>query len=616
MTGRLGQRRDGWRILAVAVTVLSLTALMPAGPPITGGQGQSPSPVSTTLPLTPSDPIHHAAGGCTGVGTASPTCSPLGVDSSTRPSAAATWWNLTSRSPAAPAPRTGMAAVFDPIDGYLLLFGGRNATFVFGDTWTFANGVWTELFPSSSPSARFWAGATWDAGGQDVLLFGGSYNATTFFGDTWTFHHGVWTQLTLSVAPTAREAPQMAYDYSDSMVILFGGLDRTATAFADTWKFVGGGWSHLFPSSSPVADAAGMFTYDGTDGYLVLFGGTNNTATFGFTWIYHAGVWTELFPAVAPSARLFPSADVAPFLSGTVLFSGLTSSAAVPGDLWLFHGGGWTQLAATTALGSRGLGSLSYDGRGGLDYFGGELAPIPGRLVAETWSYAAPLMLNITPNFPISDVGAGEGFTTLSSGGVAPTTVNWSFGDSTPNGSLGFHRFTRTGVFTVHATMLDLVGQSVNATTFVTVVAAPKVVLGFTFHGHPSPVVNTTVQFTATVTKGVPPYRYLWTFSDGSTLAVPNANHTFTSTGPAGVRLNVTDSANGVALASLNFTVVGETSSSSSWLLPLVIIGVVVAVVAVVAVLLLRRRRPPAPSPGAANPPPPGTPQPPSPPVY
>jgi hypothetical protein len=75
---------------------------------------------------------------------------------------------------------------YDPKDGYGVLFGGDNnsSSWVYGDTWKFQNGNWTNITPSLSPSARGFASMTYDAQDGYVLLFGGGGGAQQFWGDT------------------------------------------------------------------------------------------------------------------------------------------------------------------------------------------------------------------------------------------------------------------------------------------------------------------------------------------------------------------------------------------------------------------------------------------------
>src|SRR5277367_2161179 len=47
-----------------------------------------------------------------------------------------------------PSAREGAASAYDAKDGYLVLFGGKNASSYLNDTWILANGHWKMLSPS------------------------------------------------------------------------------------------------------------------------------------------------------------------------------------------------------------------------------------------------------------------------------------------------------------------------------------------------------------------------------------------------------------------------------------------------------------------------------------
>ncbi|MGD0251017.1 MAG: alkaline phosphatase family protein, partial [Thermoplasmata archaeon] len=134
------------------------------------------------------------------------------------------WTNLTSESPTAPSARAQAAEVYDPADGYILLFGGHNAspTGQFSDTWTYQNGIWTQLHPSTHPTARRGAMITYDTDCGCAVLYGGTHG-TTYLNDTWTYKAGVWTNITGTLGPSG--VPQirsagMAFDAVNNEIVL------------------------------------------------------------------------------------------------------------------------------------------------------------------------------------------------------------------------------------------------------------------------------------------------------------------------------------------------------------------------------------------------------------
>jgi len=152
--------------------------------------------------------------------------------------------NWTSLSPSiSPPPRRAAGMTYDTSDGYVLLFGGLSFTDA-NDSWVFSAGKWTQLHPRSAPEVRVAMSMTYDARDGYVVLFGGrDDNYGAILGDTWTFHHGVWTEIFPSKSPSARQGAAFAYDTADRVAVLFGGnTSYGTTLLADTWTFAHGAW--------------------------------------------------------------------------------------------------------------------------------------------------------------------------------------------------------------------------------------------------------------------------------------------------------------------------------------------------------------------------------------
>jgi hypothetical protein len=97
---------------------------------------------------------------------------------------------------------------------------------------------WNLRYTSAAPG-RLGAMAT-DSQRQRIVLLDGDYPGTSTVGanqpyHTWTYSDGVATQLMTSVAPEPRAAAAMSYDSARGVVVLFGGSG--AGGFADTWEF-------------------------------------------------------------------------------------------------------------------------------------------------------------------------------------------------------------------------------------------------------------------------------------------------------------------------------------------------------------------------------------------
>jgi hypothetical protein len=302
--------------------------------------------------------------------------------------------------------------VYDASDGYVLLFGGDNATGfppvcsfgcarAFNDTWEFKAGVWKPLH-IPAPSPRLGASMVYDAADGYVLLFGGELWSTAgpgaLTGETWSYHAGAWTNR-MSAGPSARFDAPIAFDQAAGDVLLYGGVLSNGTVARDTWTYFGGLWS-VVPSSGPPPDAyQESMTYDAADGYVLLLG-TSASSIAGLSanvsWAFHQGRWTEVISSSSP-----------PFLWGAwVAFDPAAGFVILVGEqlnpneggffnvTWGYFGGAWFPVPTLTPSLRLGLSPLTFDPLDGfLLAFGGEQWPngtLPGTLLNDTWAFEVP----------------------------------------------------------------------------------------------------------------------------------------------------------------------------------------------------------------------------------
>jgi Kelch motif len=255
----------------------------------------------------------------------------------------------TEEHPAqSPAPRTGAAMVYDTASGQLLLFGGSRTardTGFFADTWVWTGTTWQQLHPATSPPARHNADMIYDAADQDVVLFGGF--GGRYLGDTWTWNGSTWTQQDTGTAPEPRDTGSFAYDAATGTGILYGGYDGNIPAFTDTWSWNGSTWHRLHPTAKPGrVSAAWQMTGDPATGQVMLFGGQRaNHTNADATWAWNGTTWTQLNPASAPRGRGLGAMSYDSATQQIVIFGGQDADQdGYPATSWAWNGTTWHKL--------------------------------------------------------------------------------------------------------------------------------------------------------------------------------------------------------------------------------------------------------------------------------
>lgn len=150
------------------------------------------------------------------------------------------WRKIGSEGPSA---RYGHAMATDETTKELILFGGRDANGVSGETWrlnlatTGSTAVWQKLSPSSSPLARFGHSMTWDPVRERIVLTGGEgTSASQSFEDTWEWDSPGQRWVLRNVVPLEGRAGHVSFfDRKRGLLLAFGGFShREAGRFALT----------------------------------------------------------------------------------------------------------------------------------------------------------------------------------------------------------------------------------------------------------------------------------------------------------------------------------------------------------------------------------------------
>ena len=495
------------------------------------------------------------------------------------------WYNVTGSHN--PVGRNRLAMAPDPTLGGLVMFGGYNppnSPQFFSDTWLLAGGLWTQLHPATSPSARATMQMAWDSSDSVDVMFGGHppFGSPTDLNDTWSFAgtgNGAWTQHPTPANLSLREGYAMCDDPADHGVLLFGGDSGASGApgMNDTWIYRAGSWTELHPTHVATNRSDTSCAWDAAAGEDVMFGGLTGEAgsSLGDTWAFKADNWT-LVTTTGPSVRFPNSISESP--TGTlVTFSGGCPAGACGNDTWQFANGAWSPIGERIPPTDRSWAGLAYDNSTNASYiFGGTLSSPYAGWTNETYELAAPTLaagtLINTFDVGVPAVASVQTGPTVAGGQL---TVDWGDGSNpsivTTGGSFYAvsHHYGAAGTYNATFTWTDALGRILATYLVFQVDGAPTVsVAASPNSGNTTPL---AVAITASVTGGTGPYSFSWLAGDGSATQMStsssgtlSATHSYATNGTFEVHLTVTDGDAKSASATTNVTVTNSSPSHHS----------------------------------------------------
>ncbi len=151
-------------------------------------------------------------------------------------------------------PRWGYAMAHDPDRRTTVLFGGDYGGGRRADVWELTNGVWAQVHNGfgTAPSPRVAAEMAYDSDRRVMVLYGGSTNDGPS-GETWEWANGVWTQITTATSEV-RSSFGMAYDKTRGVMVRYGG-NGVGGRGRTTFEYDGTTWSVAVASSHPAIAA-------------------------------------------------------------------------------------------------------------------------------------------------------------------------------------------------------------------------------------------------------------------------------------------------------------------------------------------------------------------------
>ena len=366
----------------------------------------------------------------------------------------------------------------------------------------------------------------------------GSYTVVLTVKDSSSPQQTATSQQTLTV--TSRPPPPLtaSFTYSPSSPVAGQQVTFTASASGGTppysfaWNF-GDGSTGIGATVSHTYGTAGTFT-------VTLTTNDKGSPQQSTNSQQSLTVASPPPPALTASFTYTPSN---PNVGQTVSFAGSASGGTQPYSYsWTFGDGGTASGRSVTH---------SYQAAGSYNVVL-TVTDAPGQTAnsAQTVTVSNPPPPPLTASFsyaPASPlVGQQVTFTALATGGTAPYSFSWSFGDgSIGTGSSVSHVYSSPGTFNVILIVSDSGSpqQTANSQQSVTVSNPPPPPLTSSFSYSPtSPQVGQQVSFSGSASGGTSPYSFSWSFGDGTTGTGSSTTHTYSSAGTFNVILTVSDS--------------------------------------------------------------------------
>lgn len=211
----------------------------------------------------------------------------------------------------------------------LVLFGGRDRTAVFDDTWEWDGRRWQRIETPASPGALEHAGMAYDQARGAVVLFGGA-RSRQMSGATWTWDGRAWARVATS-GPAARVGHSMTWSPRLGRVVLYGGFNTDGMK-RDLWQWSGSAWERLH-ESGPVDSEGPSLAARGDD--LLLIAGTPRVST----WRWTGHDWITI-ASDGPPATIGQGLAVDPRSGAVIRFGGATESGS-PVRTWQLLGTRW-----------------------------------------------------------------------------------------------------------------------------------------------------------------------------------------------------------------------------------------------------------------------------------
>ncbi|MBZ0137230.1 MAG: hypothetical protein K8I27_12765, partial [Planctomycetes bacterium] len=262
-----------------------------------------------------------------------------------------TWTMLTTTN--APAARSYMSAIYDPVRQAMIIQGGLSGSIAYIETWSLhiPSLTWTRLPDDTGSNGRFWHSANYLPGTDRMVILGGRNAARQQSANMGVYDFASSSWVTApdipvdAAGPAGRRGAVVAFDSVNNRSLLWGGRDDDA--YSDLWELSrapGASWSRLDPTGpTPDARAHAASVVDAATNHMFVFGGDGAGGPRNDLWALNMTAnppsWQLLNngAGAAPAPRYDSAIAFDPFTgpNGRLLMFGGRGSTSF-GDLWEF----------------------------------------------------------------------------------------------------------------------------------------------------------------------------------------------------------------------------------------------------------------------------------------
>ena len=364
------------------------------------------------------------------------------------------WRDITPTPGETPEARRYGSAIYDPVGGQVIIFGGLGNGGFLNDAWAFDvnTEVWRRLATSDpAPEPRFGHNAVYDPVGHQMVVWAGQ-QGSLFFDDTWWLDLASleWSNVSPATRPAARYGSAAIYDPVEGSLVQFAGFTQAASRFQDSQAFriASTSWLDITPSGvKPQVRCLHTAARD-QSGRMIVYGGQRFGA-LGDLWAFdiRSRSWTELTPAESPPSRYFSTSFVD--TEGSFIIFGGTTSQGNDNDTWAysFDTGQWRQLEIDSAPSARnGMVGAYVESQDRFIIFGGSA----GALLNDVWE----LRKSTSQGEPLTIPGRGAvSLTSTMDGGstvIGHTRIAAGSGEAVPAG-VAIVGFRQNGILVTEA---------------------------------------------------------------------------------------------------------------------------------------------------------------------